>query len=153
MINQFVTYDIAVKLKELGFDEPCFGGFTIHKEFWYPAATYRNSTQNPRTYGKTKPQNSHIIKAPTWDEAIEWFGKKGLYISIQPEFYTTGINWCWQILWHLPKEQWDEYTISGGTFSYGDNNEYPTRRLANIGAIEKMIELFEKNGEQIIISQ
>ena len=26
MKKQFVPYEIALKLKELGFDEPCFGG-------------------------------------------------------------------------------------------------------------------------------
>ena len=29
MKNEFVTYEIALELKELGFDEPCFKAYDI----------------------------------------------------------------------------------------------------------------------------
>ena len=31
MKNQFVSYEIALALKELGFDEECFGWFYLNK--------------------------------------------------------------------------------------------------------------------------
>lgn len=40
MKDQFVSYPIALKLKELGFDEPCFGYYTPMKE-WMMEGTIR----------------------------------------------------------------------------------------------------------------
>ena len=32
MKNEFVPYDIALAMKELGFDEPCFGFYSLHDD-------------------------------------------------------------------------------------------------------------------------
>lgn len=64
----FVTYEIALKLKKLGFDEECL-------RYW-------------NDYGGTATQNRfqlhfHIdtwavnyIEAPLWQQAIDWFAEK-----------------------------------------------------------------------------
>ena len=43
MQKQFVTYEIALKLKELGFDEPCFGYYTPIKDWMISANPEYNS--------------------------------------------------------------------------------------------------------------
>jgi len=56
MTQEFVPYEHALALKELGFDEPCFGGYDMetlklwigylndgeqfNREYYYPAPTY-----------------------------------------------------------------------------------------------------------------
>jgi hypothetical protein len=69
MEKEFVTYDIGLRLKELGFDEPCFGyyenGVFI---FWYDS----------------KQDNELVLNctAPTWQSAFEWFYEKyGLFFE------------------------------------------------------------------------
>ena len=60
MEKQFVTYEIALKLKELGFDEECFGYFApLKKELtiWH----------NPEVTNQ-----GEFILAPLWQQAIDW---------------------------------------------------------------------------------
>ena len=65
MKEQFVTYDIALKLKKLGFDEPCFG-WHFYEEF------------NPLRIQKceTYLEIESCTKAPLWQQVIDWFEEK-----------------------------------------------------------------------------
>jgi hypothetical protein len=82
------------------------------------------------------------IPAPTLEQLQSWLEEeKGMYISIAPEMYVDGINWNWQVLWYLPKDQWviDEdgpSRICTGTGYYGDNGEFPTRHEALEAALQ-----------------
>ena len=63
MKKQFVTYEIALKLKELGFDEECLGYYTINnKGLLYP-------------YNKSKYINrkDFLCVAPLWQQVTDWF--------------------------------------------------------------------------------
>jgi hypothetical protein len=62
MKNQFVTYEIAKKLKELGFNEECLG-------FFYPTGTFMLLA--PR-----KNEETTCLKAPLWQQAIDWLREK-----------------------------------------------------------------------------
>ena len=49
-----------------------------------------------------------VCTAPRVSEVLRYFRDvHGLYIHNVPEFYTNGINFCWQILWYTPKEKWE----------------------------------------------
>lgn len=65
MEDQFVPYEIALKLKELGFDEPCFGRF-------------RKTKFELNVLGKPHKYNSNeIVKgdisSPLWQQVFDWF--------------------------------------------------------------------------------
>lgn len=86
MEKEFVPYELAVKLKALGFDEPCFGSWeTDNTET--PAYThsisgnYRNSNH---PIGKTS--------APTYSQAFRWFREKyhRPHIWLMDELLDTG---------------------------------------------------------------
>ena len=84
----------------------------------------------------------------TWElrHLYDFFDDNNLNIYIKPEYYYTGINWNWQILWHKPTkpENKTEYLYQcGGTGMYGDNNEYPTRQEAEQASFLKAFELLE----------
>lgn len=130
--SNFVIYEIALKLKQLGFCEPCYKGYRIIHDGtpWLtsPSSAIQFKTQR------------EVTLAPLWEQVINWLDSKGVYIVILPEFYNTGINWNVQINWYLPKEQWTGsvgFHIISGSFWFGDNAEYPTR----LDAIKKGIEL------------
>lgn len=78
MKNQFVSYEIAKALKELGFNEECLGYYY----FSVPMELYVAST-----YKIVSPINLDIIWAPLWQQAILWLNKVGsekhinIYIS------------------------------------------------------------------------
>lgn len=69
MKKEFVPYEESLALKELGFDEPCFGYFTDDtKEFRYPYGV--------SDFGK--------LKAPLYQQAFRWFREKyNLFILMQ----------------------------------------------------------------------
>jgi hypothetical protein len=68
MKEQFVTYDISLKLKELGFDEPCFGYFNISTKSFYFA--------DNGEYMLSKNLPSIIVSAPLWQQVIDWLKRE-----------------------------------------------------------------------------
>ena len=64
MEKEFVPYEIALELKELGFDEHCFGYFYTEDKFF-----------------ETKIKNSELeeecsISVPLYQQAFRWFREK-----------------------------------------------------------------------------
>lgn len=59
MENQFVPFELAVKLKELGFDEKCFSVYDT-----------MGFHQNEREMNLLLLD---YIKAPVWGQAFDWF--------------------------------------------------------------------------------
>ena len=84
MEKEFVTYEIALKLKELGFDEECF--CTYHN-----AELSRNPSHKidatpiqgkPYVWKNSKVHNS-IVCAPLWQQVIYWLKEKhGIFVFI-----------------------------------------------------------------------
>jgi len=118
--TEFIPYEQALELKELGFDEPCMSSRDVNN-------------------------GEGLIQLPLYQQVFRWFREKyGLYHHIVPEFYTKGINFNWQILWYLPKEEWTNHVISDGTALYGDNGEYPTQEQAELACLRKLIQIVKQ---------
>jgi hypothetical protein len=67
MNKEFIPYEQALALKELGFDEPCFGAF-IGKEFkFFDFSNDLNGYVNDKNL---------IIGAPLYQQAFRWFREK-----------------------------------------------------------------------------
>ena len=70
MDKEFVTYKQSLALKELGFDEPCFG-FYIASQLFVTSDSVYNSSDIP------------VCKAPLYQQAFKWFREKhGVYTEI-----------------------------------------------------------------------
>jgi hypothetical protein len=71
---EFVPYEIALDMKSIGFNEPCFGAF-IGKEFkFFDFSNDLNGYVNDKNL---------IIGAPLYQQAFRWFREKyDLFISI-----------------------------------------------------------------------
>ena len=67
MKNEFIPYEQALALKELGFDKPCFGAF-IGKEL-----KMFNFSNDLEEYAHDA---NLIIGAPTFSQAFRWFREK-----------------------------------------------------------------------------
>jgi hypothetical protein len=69
MEKEFVPYNEALALKELGFDEPCFGKFYHnHLEI---GGSWLNSEFN-----KDKTDGNIFTSAPTFSQAFRWLYQK-----------------------------------------------------------------------------
>ena len=73
MEKEFVTYPLALRMKELGYDEPCmawYGGEDIFRI----SGNYKNSTHTIW----------FCVSAPTWQSAFAWFREKyNIHIRIE----------------------------------------------------------------------
>lgn len=108
MKEQFVTYEIALILKELGFDEPCIGVWRL-----IDSESVFNITSDAR-YSVSQAKTSYIhgesaILAPLWQQAIDWIFKKLEinYPYLRIEMYSDGSGeW-----YHLADERVESLTI------------------------------------------
>lgn len=74
MKELFVTYDIALAMKELGFDKPCFGLYYVENKK-FSKTNFSNSN-----IVKT---NDYIIDAPLWQQCMDWLKEKhGIFVFI-----------------------------------------------------------------------
>lgn len=69
MNHLFVTYEIALKLKELGFNEPCIAFFIENKEIY----SLSNPTSNFSTI--TNENKLYNISTPLWQQAVDWLNE------------------------------------------------------------------------------
>jgi hypothetical protein len=63
MEKEFIPYEQALALRELGFDEPCFGRYGNDSKMLY------------KDYSKELHSNWHTI-APLYQQAFRWFREK-----------------------------------------------------------------------------
>ncbi len=74
MEKQFVTYEIAKKLKELGFDEPCLAKHDL-KHILLRVEECKS---------QENAQELDYILAPLYQQAFRWFREKhGLFVEIK----------------------------------------------------------------------
>ena len=107
MEKEFIPYDRALKMKELGFNEECFG-------FYNPTVT-KKVIMNNDSYGGYGLSHEHIILAPTFSQAFRWFREKYDIISV---IYRVG----------------DDYVFGFDTTGAFNNN--PTYEEAELKIIE-----------------
>lgn len=75
--EQFATYEIALAIKELGFDEECLG-------------YYRNDSKS-LFIGEDSRVQKDSIQAPLLQQCIDWFREKhDIHIYIEPGFDNLG---------------------------------------------------------------
>jgi hypothetical protein len=72
MENEFVPMNLALRIKELGFDEPCMAIYSNAnpKTGLYTLKKYRLKLI------KQASQKDKGVKAPTWHSAFDWFREK-----------------------------------------------------------------------------
>jgi hypothetical protein len=61
--NNFVPYQIALDMKSIGFDEPCFGWWFADEEMLIIEKSNKSTSEN-------------VIQAPIYQQAFRWFREK-----------------------------------------------------------------------------
>ena len=113
-MKDFVLYPEALELKELGFDEPCFGWFA-----------------SDRTLVKEVTEKTDFTLAPTYSQAFRWFREK--------YNLNTVISWRDDLLnYDLSLTEMKKH----GYFYYKDN--FTTYEEAELECLKKLIELIKK---------
>lgn len=97
MIKEFVPYELALLLKELGFNEPCLA-------YWFNETPPNPEGQcivcSQKPWNNTKITNSIIREycwAPLYQQAFRWFREKyelhGMLDSVENQFLVYGGIW------------------------------------------------------------
>ena len=131
MKEQFVTYEIALKLKELGFDEFCFAHY-FNGDLITKTAILKSSTMQYYQQNNINPSNQYKDKnctAPLWQQVIDWF-REVKNINVEVWYDNTqddGFPWLYEIYIDNKEHQHDG--------SYYDSF-YEAREQAILKAIE-----------------
>ena len=131
MEKEFVKYEIALELKELGFDEICISRYCIITEWEKPTGTILLQ-QTDCTF-----LDKNLIKAPIYQQAFRFFREK---YNLHAEPYTVdmgAIEYCFQIR-DLYSEKYVYDNFVGATSYSGTFN---TSEEAELACLVKLIEI------------
>ena len=123
MEKEFIPHQESVKLKELGFDEPCFGNWQDMKEEtpWFSKSYADNQNQY---YGQ-------LCSAPTFSQAFRFFREKhGLKSWIEEH---TENSYIYEIRPHKLAD-----------YKEGEIYVYVTYEEAELACLKKLIEIVKK---------
>jgi hypothetical protein len=129
MEKEFVSYEIALKLKDIGFDEPCFTYYhNINSKIRTGIVV---SIHNAWTYAGTKKLETTL--APLYQQVFKWIRKKyNIDISINTIYSKYNENTIKQYSGVIDNKTM--YTNVG----FYDNYEE-----AQLAGLQKMIEIIE----------
>ena len=139
MEKEFVQYELALRMKALGFDEPCFNLYSFKtKEFMYAIL----HVGEVGTYKYANHNKTNHISAPTFSQAFRWFREKYSWQhSIDPtsdqHSFELGYNyWIWN------NKTGEEYHTMPKNRPTGDWG-YETYEEAELACLEKLIGILE----------
>ena len=135
MEREFVSYEVALELKDLGFDEPCFAFYGLSRDDY---KTIRLSIfQNLKT--DYLPDIHHLdvtCDAPLYQQAFRFFREQLLLDScIIPYWFIDGEYKVKKYTYSIePSNRFDEYFDC-------DSDEYDTYEDVEIECLKKLIEI------------
>ena len=121
MNKEFVTYEQALALKELGFDEPCFG---VYSEY-----------DKTRVYDESAIREGLKIQTPLYQQAFRWFREKYKLHSYIHSDYS----------WNISGGIWDLGEHKGSRYDW-DSDTYTTYEESEEVCLNKLIEIIKNNG-------
>lgn len=127
MKKQFVPYELAVKLKELGFDENCFGFYQNDKSL---TIGLEEADINHFTNKRALKNETYSCVAPLWQQAFDWFRKEHNLEGYTGLCYFKDMTYGYNVTNYISKSHYEAQDRGFGT--------YEEARLA---CLKKLIEL------------
>ena len=132
MNKEFVPYTEALALKQLGFDEPCFGYWSNWGTQEPFLLTCELGTEKESCYIRRK---NYLCKGPTYSKTFRWFREKHQIVCVI-DFYNDG-------------DLWEDtmYTVAISEFEHFKSHdsfvqfEYKTYEEAELACLRKLIEI------------
>jgi hypothetical protein len=121
--KEFIPYEQALELKQLGFDEPCFGSWEVEKT---NIPTYTHSVTK---FYKNSDHPTGKTTSPTYSQVFRWFRDKYKASPIITCYSELGNAWKY----HIPNE--------------GGEQGFNTYEEAELACLEKLIKIVKENNE------
>jgi len=135
MEKEFIPYEQALALKELGFDEPCFGRWLIITEWEAPTGEIRLQLgAEAESYDKNQ------CTAPLYQQAFRWFREK---YNLVHTVYSNASGYIWEL--HYNQERGGTHICDSG--ESGDcemSGMFTTYEKAELECLKKLIEIINK---------
>ena len=132
MTHEFTPYELAVKLKAIEFDEPCFAFY--QREYAEVTPTMVDDNEQYRLTGFRTCKNSeipeHYISAPTFSQAFRWFREKGYRYTISFDSFMKNGMFYFEI--------WEN-----GKCWFETDFDYNTYEEAELACLTELIEIVE----------
>jgi len=127
MEKEFIPYELALKLKQLGFDEPCLAS-------WNLFTNELNYNGFPSTF-----QSEDVVQLPTYSQVFRWFREKyNIDACVQPFMReNNGTPF-------LPDESYGYWIFKDGVY-VTDEVDFLNPEEAELACLEKLIEIVEQN--------
>jgi hypothetical protein len=124
MNKEFVPYQESLALKELGFDEPCFGYWNIDPQIKTPY------------FNMVKPfEHDWCLPAPLYQQAFRWFREKYKLIGLVQRDITRNYNgWWFKILSQIEEKD-------NPILLYSEDFNKDTYEEAELACLKKLIEI------------
>ena len=120
MEKEFVPYPLSLRLKALGFDEPCFGCYDEKGVFGLTVMSIKQ-------YYTNSIGDHWSCSAPTFSQAFRWFRKKYHLLGVPTYYQYTIIS-----------REWLVQPLYGPFDSYEE---------AELACLDKLIEIVESKSE------
>ncbi len=130
MEKEFVPYELSLELKQLGFDEPCFGSYV---KLTATQTTFFVNDVVDEINRETPLHESLITKAPLYQQAFRWFREK---YEIDSAILPTGSTPYQFRLYHKLQD-----TIKVQLYSDYMGKEYKTYEEAELACLQNLIEI------------
>jgi len=122
--KDFVPYEQALALKELGFDEPCFGYYNYNGTHFFDY--------------KPKTDDKNLTKAPLYQQAFRWFREKhNIDAWVQP-FVSEKHGKPF-----LPDESYAYYIFEDGVY-VADGVNFLDSEEAELACLKKLIKIVKQ---------
>jgi len=131
MKNEFIPYEIALALKELGFNESCLGFYyKLNDDFLLeiPVISYKENKNS--IIDETFDNKSECITAPLYQQAFRWFREK---YKMFPYTYTGNGNLFHYCMFIKERDN-----------QYHSNKLYLSNEEAELECLKKLIEIVKK---------
>jgi len=149
MKNEFIPYEQALALKELGFDEPCIAKYTVIPEDeinWFtilePKLVLSVIPCSGINYNSKSFEEEGTISAPTFSQAFRWFRKKYKLNSETP--YLPNIEKYGIIVSDMtikPKDLSKNENFERGVEITNNFAQYDTHEEAELACLKKLIQI------------
>jgi hypothetical protein len=133
--KEFVPYELALRMKQLGFDEPCICRYYEVTKWEKPTGEILLQLSD------TELSERNRVKAPLYQQAFRWFrdnyGLIGDPIPLSTSKNGPTTHYGWGIC----------SSIDAGVDWENDDDGFKTYEEAGLACFEQLIEIVEQNGK------
>lgn len=134
MEREFVPYELALRMKQLGFDEECFGSYYLYKDENYQEGKFDYRGELNIEYSIYK-ENTYYILAPTFSQVFKFF-RDNYRLSVL--IHDCLDDYIGEIV---------EWTLTDDKIIHEVPNRIETYEETELKCLEKLIELIESKSE------